>query len=84
MKNARKPKHILDMEKGTPSPLQEILMPKAIEERSETTLALKGETLSECMPELTLIARDEGLNLNKREDFLKAKRIMFMDRLNKR
>ena len=85
MKHARKPKHILDLEKGTTSPLQEILMPKAIKERSKTALALRGaETVDEMIPEINIIAREEGLNLTNPADWKEGVRILRMNKLNRR
>lgn len=65
-------------------PFKEIFKPKAIVKLSKTALALTGVTLAACMPELSLIARTEGLNLNRRNDFLEAVRIMNMDKLSQR
>ena len=85
-RHAQKTPKILDLEKDiVPSPFEEIFKPEAIVELSRKTIAIsKATTLSECMPELSRIAREEGLNLNRTKDFLEAKRILFMDKLGKR
>lgn len=85
MKHAKKPPHILKLEENCPSPLQEILEPGAIKERSKTALALRGaETVDEMIPELTIIARENNLNLNNPSDWKEGVRILRMDNLNKR
>lgn len=86
MRNARKTDHILKLEEDCPSPLQELaemLTPKAIKEQSNTSLALKGRTVSECLPELSIIARDEGIDLNTAKGWSEAVRIMDMNKLNR-
>ena len=77
MKNAKKPEHILKLEEGCPSALSEILDTEAAEKR-------KFMTYEEAVPELTIIARDEGLNLTNTKEFREAVRIMDMDKLGKR
>ena len=76
MKHAKKPEHILKLEEGCPSALSEIL--------SEAAEKRKFMTYEEAVPELTVIARDEGLNLTNGKDFREAVRIMDMDKLGKR
>jgi len=56
MKNPRKTEFILELERDTPSPLQEMLTPEAIKRRSELAL-------SEANPELLRIANDNFLTL---------------------
>ena len=59
-------------------PFKEILEPKAIERRSRRFM-----TVSEAEPELTRIAREEGLNLNLASDFKEAVRLMDFAKQNK-
>lgn len=40
-------------------------------------------TVDEAMPELTVIAKEEGLNLTKTKEFKEAVRIMDMNNLNR-
>lgn len=85
IRHAKKTKLILDMEKDTPGPLSEILTPGAILERSRKALGMSGAmTIPEAMPELSVIAKRENLNLNRTSEFLEAKRIMDMAKLNRR
>ncbi len=84
MRNPRKTDTILKLESDCPSPLQEILMPSAIKERSKTALALRGsETVSEMLPEISIIARENNLNLTNPADWKEAVRILRMNNLNK-
>lgn len=81
MRHARKTDKILRLEghnpiepqQSDPFPeLSKILEPKAIVRASEESLGLKGKTVAECLPRLTVIAKEEGLNLNRKRDWDKA------------
>jgi len=82
MKNPRKTEFILDLEKGCPSPLQEMLMPEAILSRSQEAMR-RAKTVKEAMPELTRIAIQEDLNLNIGKEFKAAVKEMDRRNLNK-
>lgn len=84
MRNAKKPEHILKLENDCPSALSEILDKEAIVKLSKTSLALRGRTVSECLPELSIIARDEGIDLNNAKGWSEAVRILDMDKLSQR
>ena len=79
MRNGAKREKTMELERDTPSPLQDILMPEKIISRSQEAIS-KATTLSEAMPELSLIAKEKGWNLNITREFLKAKDLM--DRRN--
>jgi len=74
-KHARKPDHILELERHTPSPLQEILQPKVIVERSKQRLD------AETNQEMLRIANDNHLTL--KNNWAEVYRIYKMNNLNK-
>lgn len=74
MRNAKKTIQILEMEKGCPSPLQEILMTDTIQNRSEIALSAAHD-------ELLRIANDNLLTL--KYDWAEVYRIYKMNNLNK-
>jgi len=89
IRNAQKTTKILELEKPdeevVPSPFKDILDPLKIVKRSERALGMRGaETVSEMLPEITQIAKSEGLNLNNPGDWKEAVRILRMDKLGKR
>ena len=94
MPTGRKSTRCLELEKGTPkyiedeivpSPFEEIFKPENRLQRSKEALGMRGaETVSEMLPEITQIAKSEGLNLNNPGDWKEAVRIMRMDKLGKR
>ena len=71
----------LEHEKDTPKfsdPFEDILQPKVIVERSRRFM-----TVSEAIPELSLIAREEGIDLNTASGWQEAIRILDMNKLNR-
>lgn len=81
MKNTKKPEFILDMEKDCPSALSEILSEAKLSRSQERMRSAR--TLSECLPELSRIAKSNGLNLNNTRDFIDARDIMDRRNLNR-
>jgi len=70
----------LELERDTPSyqsdPFEKILEPKAIVERSRRFM-----TVSDAVPELSVIARKAGKDLNIVKDFQHCVRILDMNKL---
>jgi len=86
MNNGAKKEKTLELERDTPSPYKALFDPiiniQAIETTTKKSLGMsKGMNLSESMPELEQIARDEGLSLSK--DWTEIMRIFNMQNLNK-
>ena len=75
MKNAQKTEFILDLEKGTPSPLDEILSTESIVERSKQRLD------AETNQEMLRIANDNHLTL--KNNWSEVYRIYKMNNLNR-
>ena len=75
MKNARKTTYLLDLEKGTPSSLDEILSTESIVERSKQRLD------AETNQELLRVANDNHLTL--KSNWSEVYRIYKMNNLNK-
>lgn len=81
MKHAKKPEHILKLEEGCQTALSEILSEAKLSRSQEKMRSAR--TLSECLLELSRIAKSNGLNLNNTREFLKAKDIMDRRNLNR-
>ena len=63
-------------------PFNALFKPQAKLSRSQERMR-SARTLSECLPELSRIAKSNGLNLNNTREFLKAKDIMDRGNLNR-
>lgn len=83
MRNARKTTRILELERNTPSPFAEIFDPKNIVSLSRSQQKMReAMTVDECLPELSIIARENDLNLNIGIEWREAVNIMDMRNLN--
>jgi len=82
MNNGAKKLRTLELERDTPSPLQEMLTPEAIISKSQEAMR-KAKTYNEAIPELTRISIQENLNLTIGKEFKDAVKEMDRRNLNK-